>query len=154
MNNSLLATGFGANVSYWSRHKKDVPFTHKELDQLLADSDYLSINVAQTPETEKLINDNNVSKIKSGAVVISTVPPEVVDTDAIASRLAKKDIIYISDHGDEMAKEDLEKLKQYKNCMLLPAIAFITAEARINKQEIFVANLKAALDGKSQNTVK
>lgn len=148
-----LAAGFGANVSYWSRRKKEVSYEFKELDQILADSDYLSINVAQTPETEKLINVGNVSKIKSGAVVISTVPPEVVDTDTIASRLAKKDIVYISDHGDEMTKEDLAKLKQYNNCLILPAIGFITAEARVNKQEIFVANARAALEGKPQNTV-
>ncbi len=148
-----LAAGFGANVSYWSRSKKNVSFTYKELDQLLADSDYLSINVAQTPDTEKLINHDNVSKIKVGAVVISTVPPEVVDTAAIASRLAKKDIVYISDHGDEMKKEDLAKLKSFDNCLLLPAIGFITGEARINKQEIFVSNLRAALAGKPQNAV-
>lgn len=148
-----LAAGFGANVSYWSREKKDVPFTYKELDQILTDSDYISINVAQTPETEKLINSENVTRIKSGAVVISTVPPEVVDTDAIVSRLAQKDIVYISDHGDEMSGEDLAKVKKFDNCLLLPAIGFITAEARVNKQEIFVGNLKATLDGKPQNKV-
>lgn len=148
-----LAAGFGANVSYWSRENKEVPFAYKEIDDILAESDYISINVAQTPETEKLINAENVGKIKGGAVVISTVPPEVVDTEAISSRLAKKDIVYISDHGDEMSKEDVEKLKQHDNCLLLPAIGFITAEARINKQEIFIANMKSTLEGSPQNNV-
>jgi lactate dehydrogenase-like 2-hydroxyacid dehydrogenase len=148
-----LAAGFGANVSYWSREPKDVPFTYKNLDELLAQSDYLSINVAQTPDTENMLNAETIPKLKSGAVVISTVPPEVVDTDAMATRLAKGDITYISDHGDEMSEEILNKLKQYTNCLLLPAIGFITGEARINKQEIFVANMIGLLEGKVQNKV-
>jgi lactate dehydrogenase-like 2-hydroxyacid dehydrogenase len=131
-----LAEGFGANVSYWSREPKEVAFTYKELDKLLSDSDYISVNVAQTPDTENMLNADTISKIKAGAVVISTVPPEVVDTTAMAARLAKGDITYISDHGDEMSEENLNKLKQYSNCLLLPAIGFITAEARVNKQDL------------------
>ncbi|MES2971700.1 MAG: NAD(P)-dependent oxidoreductase [Patescibacteria group bacterium] len=148
-----LAAGFGAIVSYWSRNKKDVPFTYKELNELIAGSDYISVNIAQTAESENLLNDKNIPLIKSGAVIISTVPPEVVDSDAMASRLSKGDIIYISDHGDEMSQENLNKLKQYNNCLLLPAIGFITTEARINKQEIFIGNMKAFLEGRLQNKV-
>jgi lactate dehydrogenase-like 2-hydroxyacid dehydrogenase len=148
-----LAAGFGANLSYWSRNKKEVSFTHKELDALLAESDYISLNVAQTPDTENLLNERTIPLIKPGAVVISTVPPEVVNTDAMAIRLAKGDITYISDHGDEMSEENLNKLKQYSNCLLLPAIGFITGEARINKQEIFIANMTGFLEEKVQNSV-
>ncbi len=148
-----LAAGFGANVSYWSREEKQVPFAYKDLDKLLAESDYISVNVAQTPETENLLNEKTIELIKSGAVVISTVPPEVVNTNAMAARLAKGDITYISDHPDEMKAEDVAKLKDHKNCILYPAIAFITAEARINKQEIFIGNMKAYLKGTPQNKV-
>lgn len=148
-----LAAGFGANVSYWSRARKDVPFEYKELQDLLADSDYISLNVAQTPETENLLNEETLALIKPGTVLISTVPPEVVNTDALAARLAKGDITYISDHGDEMPEPELAKIKSFQNCMLLPAIGFITTEARINKQEIFIANAKAALAGQPQNQV-
>jgi phosphoglycerate dehydrogenase-like enzyme len=148
-----LAAGFGANVSYWSRNKKESQFTYKELEALLAESDYISVNVAQAPETENLLNEKTIPLIKAGAVVISTVPPEVTNTDALATRLAKGDITFVSDHGDEMSKENLDKIKQYSSCMLLPAIGFITAEARINKQEIFVSNMASFLEGKPQNKV-
>lgn len=148
-----LAAGFGANVSYWSREKKDVPFSHKELDKILSESDYISLNVAQTPETENLLNEKTIPLIKPGAVVINTVPPEVVNTDALAERLAKGDITYISDHGDEMDSAELAKIKDFEGCMLLPAIGFITGEARINKQEIFVGNMESFLKGAPQNKV-
>lgn len=148
-----LAAGFGANVSYWSRNKKQVPFTYKELDKLLTESDYISVNVAEEPETKNLLNDKNLPTIPKGAVLISTVPPDIINTDALVARLEKNDLTFISDHPDEMTEENLAKIKQYKNAILIPPIAFITDEARVNKQEIFVGNLKAALEGKPQNKV-
>ena len=148
-----LASGFGANVSYWSRNKKNTPFTYKELDKLLVESDYISVNVAEDSETINLLNEKNIPKIRAGTVLISTVPPDIINADALASRLAQGDITFASDHPDEMTKENLAKIKKFNNAILIPPIAFITAEARINKQEIFVGNLKAALAGKPQNKV-
>ncbi len=149
-----LAAGFGANVSYWSRHKKEVPFTYKELNDLLKSSDYISVNVAEAPETTNLLNKDNLGLIKSGAILVSTVPPPVINTDDLAARLSKGDITYIFDHADEMTKEDLAKLTAHKNCIALGPIGFITVEARKNKQEIFVGNIKAFLEGSPQNKVE
>lgn len=148
-----LAGGFGAKVSYWSRNKKDVPFEYKELDSILKSSDYISVNIAEAPESTNLLNKDNLPLIKSGAVLISTVPPPVINTDALAERLAKNDITFIFDHPDEMSAEDRAKLIKHKNCIAFPPIAFITKEARKNKQEIFVGNIKAFLAGKPENIV-
>ncbi len=148
-----LAAGFGAEVSYWSRNKKEVDFSYKDLEELLKTSDYISMNIAEAPETIGLINKDNIGLLKNGAVLVNTVPPPIIDTDALAERLKKGDITYIFDHADEMTKEDLGKLTANKNCVALGPIGFITKEARVNKQEIFVANIKAFLDGSPQNTV-
>ncbi len=59
-----LAQGFGAEVKYWSREKKDVPFTYQNVDKLIAESDFLSINLAQTPETEKFLNKSRLQSLK------------------------------------------------------------------------------------------
>jgi lactate dehydrogenase-like 2-hydroxyacid dehydrogenase len=91
--------------------------------------------------------------LKSGSILISTVPPSVINTQALAERLAKNDITFISDHPDEMDKSDLESIKGFANCVLYPPIAFLSDEARIAKQEIFLANMKGFLDGKVQNKV-
>lgn len=148
-----LAASFGAEVSYWSHNKKDTAFLYKELDELLSSSDYISINVAETSETIKLLNSHNIPKIKTGAVLISTVPPPVIDTDALVARLAKKDLTFISDHPDEMSEDELMKIKEFENCILYPPIAFISEEARQMKQEMFIGNIKACLAGNPQNTV-
>lgn len=148
-----LAAGFGADVNYYSRDKKDVSFPYLSLDELLSTSDYISVNVAETPDTKDLLNTDNISKIKSGAVIVSTVPPSVINTAAIADRLSKGDITYISDHGDSMPEVDLNLLKQYDDVVLTPGIGYITDEARQLKQEIFISNIKAALDGAPVNRV-
>lgn len=148
-----LAAGFGANVSYWSRNKKDKRFEYKELNDLLSSSEFISLNVAGTPETTGLLNKDNLNLITAGTILINTVPPPVIDTDDLAERLAKGDITYIFDHADEMPKEELAKLTGYKNCIAFPPIGFITEEARKNKQEIFVNNIKAFLIDKPQNVV-
>lgn len=149
-----LAAGFGANVSHWSRNKKNSKFSYKELNELLKSSDYISVNIAEAPETKNLLNKNNLPLIKKGAVLISTVPPPIINTDDLVARLDKNDITYIFDHPDEMSKAELTKLTKHKNCIAFGPIAFISQEARVNKQEIFVSNIQAFLQGKSQNQVK
>lgn len=147
-----LAAGFGANVKYWSRNKKESPFTYCDLNEILSTCRYISVNVAETPDTVGMLNSKNLPLIQSGSILMSTVPPPIIDTDALAERLAKGDITFIFDHPDEM-KGDLDKIKNFKNCVTYPPIAFLSDEARIAKQEIFIANLKGALAGAPENKV-
>ena len=148
-----LASGFGAHVSYWSRTKKDNAFQYLELNELLSTCQYISVNVAETPETTKLLHKDNLPLIKPGSILMSTVPPPVIDTDALAEWLVKKDVTFIFDHPGEMQKSDLDTLKAFDNCVIYPPIAFVSDEARIAKQEIFVANMRGFLAGKIQNKV-
>lgn len=148
-----LAAGFNADVRYWSRSKKKVPFKYQELDALIAESDFISINLAQAPETERFFNKKRIKSLKKNAIVINTAPMELVDMEDLARRLAKGDIIFILDHSDEMTKEDLAMLSKYENCIIYPPMAYITPEARIKKQEMFISNMESALKGKPQNVV-
>lgn len=52
-----------------------------------------------------------------------------------------------------MTKENLERVSKYKNCIIYPPIAYITEEARIAKQEIFVGNIENFLKGRTTNKV-
>lgn len=148
-----LANGFGANVSYWSRSEKDVTFKQQDLDELIAGSEFLSLNPALTPDTEHILNAERINSLKANAVVINTCPMELVDIDALAERLGKGDITFILDHSDEMSKEDIAKLSPHKNCILYPPIGYITTGARRNKGEIFTGNIAAALEGEPENKV-
>ncbi len=152
-----LALGFNADVRYWSRSRKeDVEakgIKYENLDNLVAEATFLSINLAQTPETEKILNGDRLQSLKPGAVVINTAPIELVELDALIERLKKGDITFILDHSDEMAEEDLKKLSPYQNCIIYPPMAYITKEAAINKQEMFTSNIENFLHGNPVNTV-
>ncbi len=152
-----LAQGFGADARYWSRTRKtdyeSRGIKYEDKDKLLETADFISLNFAQTPETENFLDKEAFSRIKSGAIIVNTVPIECVDLNALEDRLKKGDIIFILDHSDEMKQEDIERLRSYKNCVIYPPIAFISKEARINKQELFVGNIKSFLKGTPMNVV-
>lgn len=149
-----LAHGFGADVIYNSRNEKDMPqATYKNIDDVLAESDFLSINLAQTPKTEGFFDKEKLTKIKEGAVVVNTAPMEIIDIDALAERLAKGDMAFILDHSDEMTEADLVKLEPYQNCIVYPPLAYITNEAAEAKKDMFIQNMNSFLQGFPENVV-
>ena len=152
-----LVQGFGCDVRYYSRNRKHDAETkginYHDADSLISESDFISINLAQTEKTENFLNTERINSIKANAVVINTAPMELVDIDALAKRLAKKDIIFIMDHADETDLQDMEKLRKHSNCIIYPPIAYITDEASVIKQKMFVDNIKNFLKGNPTNRV-
>lgn len=152
-----IALGLGANVLYWSRNRKKESevkgVKYEDLDALIPKCDFLSLHLAQTKDTEKFLNEKMIQKIKNRAIVINTAPMELVDINALEKRLKNNDMTFILDHSDEMTEHDLKRLSQYKNCVIYPPIAYVTKEARISKQDIFVSNIENFVRGRPQNMV-
>jgi len=152
-----IASGFGAKIKYWSKHRKSEiekkGFTFEEAEKLVSECDFISLNLAQAPETENFLGQKLIPKIKKDAIVVNTAPMELVDLNALETRLAKGDLTFILDHSDEMTEQSLSKLKKYPNCIIYPPIAYVSKEARMAKQEMFVGNAEKFLEGKPQNTV-
>ncbi len=152
-----LAHGFGADVRYWSRtRKKDIEakgIKYEDKDALLKTADFISINFAHTPDTDKFLDEGAFSRIKPGAIVVNTVPMETTDLAALGNRLKKNDMTFILDHSDEMKKEELDLLHKHRNCIIYPPIAWLSKEAHVNKQNLFVGNIQNFLKGKPTNVV-
>jgi len=147
-----IVQGFGAKVSYWNRTKKP-GLEYKELDELVASADFISIHLPYVPETKHLLNSGRIGKIKPGAVVVNLSPMELIDIDALCGRLEKGDITFILDHSDELEGEELAKLRKFENCIIYPPFGYTTREATRNKQEMFVDNIADFLKGKPTNKV-
>jgi phosphoglycerate dehydrogenase-like enzyme len=85
--------GFGAQVSYCSRHRLSVDdegelgVRSAPLDELLAASDVVSLHVPLTPSTRGLIGARELGLMKSGAVLINTSRGAVVDQSALLAAL-------------------------------------------------------------------
>lgn len=147
-----IAKGFGAKVNYWSQNKKK-GFNYQEIDDLLKNSDIITLNLALTPDTEGFLNKKHIQIIKKDALLVNPSPMELIDFGALISRLKQGDMSFILDHSDEMTEEQLAKLKPFNNCVIYPPIAYTTREATELKKGIFVGNLKNFLKGTPTNKV-
>jgi glycerate dehydrogenase len=152
-----LAQAFGCDVIYWSRTRKPDAeangINYRELDDLLKSADIITLNLALNPETEGIINADRLKKIKTDTIFINPSPMELIDFEALVTRLRQNDIVFMLDHSDEMTEKQLKELKPLPMCRVYPAIAYLTREASQLKKRIYIDNLKNYLDGKPSNKV-
>lgn len=137
-----LGHGLGARVAYWSRHRRDESgYQYRALDDLLAWADFVSVNLALTPDTEGILDAARINAIKPGAVVVSTAPMALIDRAALARRLAREDIRVICNHA---GPEDIAELGRYPG-FGYPPLVYLTPQAHATMQELLVSNLRTFL---------
>lgn len=123
------AVPFGMNVLYYCRHPEDSYGAHyAELDTLLSESDYVSINVPLTDETADMVDEKMLSKMKDGAVLINTARSKIVNTDALVSALKSGKLAGAAvDVFDNEPCTD-SPLARFDNVVLTPHTAPFTSE--------------------------
>lgn len=130
----------------------DVSFV--ELDQLLNESDVVSLHCPLTPETELLMNTERLAMMKASAYLINTSRGLLIDEAALAEAL----------HSGNIAGAGLDVLSQEPppadnpllkapNCYVTPHLAWATLAARQRLMAVLVDNVRAFLDGRPQNLV-
>ena len=87
-----IAKGFGMQVVAHDVYQnessaQDLDFTYLPLEELLAESDFVSLNVALTETTQHFINADRLAQMKKGAVLVNTARGAVVDTQALIDAL-------------------------------------------------------------------
>jgi len=153
----IAHSGFGANVMYWSRTRKinyeqnGIPY--QDINIILKECDIISVNLALTPDTDKILSKEKLRLIKKGAVLLNLSPMELIDIEALELHLQNGDFFFIFDHSDEVQPEIVKRLVAYKNCIVYPPIAYISQEASIAKREMFINNIKNYLKGVPTNKV-
>jgi glyoxylate reductase len=84
------AAGFGMRILYAGPRPVDFPgAAHVPLPDLLAGSDFVSLNVPLTASTENLLSRDRIALMRRGAVLVNTARGEVIDDDALADALAE-----------------------------------------------------------------
>lgn len=123
-------------------------------DELLSNSDVISLHCPLFPETRGIINKNSIDKMKDGVIIINTSRgPLIVEEDLKAALDSEK--VYGA-AVDVVSKEPIEEnnpLLKAKNIFITPHIAWTAKDARIRLINIAVKNLESYLAGSPTNIV-
>lgn len=155
-----IAAAFGCKVLAYSRTAKqelvDAGVQYVSLDELLAQSDFVSLHVPLTDATRGLINADAIAKMKQGAVLLNTARGPVVDSVALAEALnaGKLAGAGIDVFEGEPPIAENHPLCSAKNTVLTPHVAFASREALETRADIVFANIEKWLNGAPQNVVR
>jgi lactate dehydrogenase-like 2-hydroxyacid dehydrogenase len=121
---------------------------HAELDQLLRESDFVSLHVNLTGETRGLLDAAAFEQMKPTAIVINTSRGPVIDHDALRDALESGRIggaaLDVTDPEPIPADDPLVSMP---NCLIVPHIASASGRTRGRMAEIAARNLLAGLRG-------
>ena len=136
----VLAEGLGMQVQFFDVVNK-LPLGNARqvpsLNQLLANSDVISLHVPETGSTRNLIGVRQIEQMQPGAIVINASRGTVVDIDALAAGLesghlggAGIDVFPVEPRSND--DEFISPLRRYDNTFLTPHIGGSTVEAQEN----------------------
>ena len=118
------------------------------LDELFAESDFVSLHVPLTPDTKHLIDERALAKMKPTAYLINTARGPVVDEAALVRALKSGRIAGAGLDVYEEEPKMAEGLADCPNTVLLPHLGSATHATRAAMSRIAAENLVAALQGK------
>jgi lactate dehydrogenase-like 2-hydroxyacid dehydrogenase len=120
----------------------------RSFEEVLTESDFLSLHVPLTPRTHHLIDAQALRRMKPTAVLINTARGPVVDQRALYEALASRQIAYAAlDVTDPEPIAPDDPLLALDNCLIVPHIASSSVETRTRMAVMAAENLLAGLRG-------
>jgi glyoxylate reductase len=151
--------GFGMRVIYHDVYRPSAEVERElgaeflELDDLLAEADFVSLHVNLTPETRHLINAERLRAMKSTAVLVNTSRGPVIDEAALADALRAGEIFAAGLDVFEKEPEVYPALLELENAIVIPHLGSATVDTRIAMGMVAADNLIAALEGRRPPTL-
>lgn len=153
-----VAAAFGMKIMANSRTRTDQShrsnFRWASVEELLEQSDVVSLHCPLTPDTTGLINRDNLKRMKHSAFLLNTSRGPLIVEQDLADALNEG---VIAGAGiDVLSKEPPppdNPLLSAKNCIITPHIAWASKEARVRLMDIVVSNTKAYIAGSPVNVV-
>ncbi len=162
-----IMLGFGCKVlafdKYPSQKMKDLGVEYVEMDQLLEQSDIISLHCPLTPETHHMINADTLAKMKPNVMLINTSRGKLINTQEVYNALKKQKIGYLgidvyeseenlffSDLSEMVVRDRLiARLTTFPNVLITAHQAFFTQEALTEISQTTIANLTAFQNGEA-----
>jgi len=135
--------------------------TYVSLDELLQQSDIISLHCPLTSDSKHLINDTSLAKMKKGVMLINTSRGGLLDTKAAINALKTLHLgalgldvyeeeasLFFSDKSDQIVTDDLiARLLTFPNVVLTGHQAYFTQEAMQNIAETTIQNITTIEQG-------
>ena len=152
-----IALAFGMNVTAYTRDASRIlpdGISWRSLEELIEESDFISLHCPLTSETENLINPDRLNEMKESAILINTGRGQLVDEQALADALnsgriagAGLDVLSVEPPSPD------NPLLSAKNCVITPHIAWATRASRSRLMSMAAENLRQFQAGELTNCV-
>jgi D-3-phosphoglycerate dehydrogenase len=152
-----IAKAFGMRILTYDKYPnakraKEIGMKYVDLYTLLKESDFVTLHVTLTSETERMIGKKEIESMKKGAVIINTSQGKVIDENALIRALKSGKISQAGLDvfaGEPPAKDN--PLFTLDNTILSPHVGFHTLEAAKRCTDMCIGNVVKFLEGHSQN---
>ena len=163
-----ILNGFGMRILAFD--KTPVPelatqlnFSYVEMERIFQESDVISLHCPLTPQTQYLINQETIAKMKPGVMIINTGRGRLIDTQALIEGLKTKKIgaagldvyeeeseYFFEDFSHSFIPDDvLARLLTFNNVLMTSHQGFFTTEAMTSIARTTLNNVKDFFDGKN-----
>ncbi|NMZ57965.1 MULTISPECIES: 2-hydroxyacid dehydrogenase [Pseudomonas] len=167
-----IMSGFGCHIlaydPYPNRAIEALGGRFVELDELLAQSDIISLHCPLNEATKHLINAQSLARMKRGSMLINTGRGALVDTPALIEALKSGQLgylgldvyeeeadIFFADRSDQPLQDDvLARLLTFPNVIITAHQAFLTREALAGIAQTTLSNIAAWQAGRPVNRVE
>lgn len=154
-----LGLAFGCKIIAYNRSEKpeliDLGVEYKSLDEVLKQSDIVTLHMPLTDNTKGLIDAEKLAMMKPSSFLINTAIGPIVDNKALAEALRKGTIA-----GAGLDRVDMEPpipadypILDAPNTVLVPHIGYATEEAMVRRAKITFDNIVNWEKGDQENIV-
>ncbi len=153
-----IAQAMGMKVLVHSRHRnacaESKNIRYAEFDELLSESDVISLHCPLFESTRGMIDKNAIEKMKNGVMIINTARGPLIAEEDLAQALNSGKVAGAA--VDVVSREPITSdnpLLSARNCIITPHIAWAPKETRGRLMKITAENFAAFIDGKPVNVV-
>ncbi|MEY4706000.1 MAG: Glyoxylate reductase [Nitrospirota bacterium] len=147
------AAGFRMPILYYQRQPLDAAshpceWEYRSLQDLLGESDIVTIHAPLTAETRHLIGARELARMKPTSFLINTARGPIIDEGALVDAIKNRTIAGAGLDVYEQEPALHPALAQLKQVVLLPHIGSATLHARVQMGLICLENIRAVLEGR------
>ena len=141
------------DVSWDEDFARSAGIIRSSLDELLQESDYVSLHAPLTDATSRLLNEQTIASMKRGAILINTARGELVDEDAllaalVSGHLGGAGLDVLSSERDIMLPPVIESLLALPNVVCTPHAAGSSREGLARSNRLAAECVLAALENR------